>query len=308
MQESRGDKSMVNAESVSFGEVMFSIIKWFILIFSALIVIIPAIHILAASFSSPEALVEGVYLWPTKLSLEGYETAFKNPAIMVAYKNTLIYVVVGAVLNTTLTILAAYPLSRKNMPGRNWIMFLFAFTMLFNGGLIPTFMVVNKLGLVDKIWALVLVDGISVWIMIVMRTYFQSNIPVEMYEAASIDGCSDFKMLRRIVLPSSKASIALALLLYAVGIWNGYFNAIVYLRSDDMLPLQLVLRNLLLSTKQLSAETIRTMPADNYARLQQLQYVLKYSCIVISTVPMLCIYPFVQKHFVKGIMIGSIKG
>lgn len=299
---------MVNAKTIPFGEVMFSIIKWFVLIFAALVVIVPALHILAASFSSADSLIEGVYLWPTELSLEGYIAAFKNSSIMTAYKNTIIYVVVGAVLNTVLTVLAAYPLSRKNMPGRNWFMFLFVFTMLFNGGLIPTFMVVSKLGLVDTIWALVLVDGISIWIMIVMRTYFQSNIPVEIYEAASIDGCGDFKILWKIVLPLSTAIIAVALLMYAVGYWNGYFNAVVYLRSDEMLPLQLVLRNLLLSTKQLSAETMMTMDPDQYLRLQQLQYVLKYSCIVISTVPMLCIYPFVQKHFVKGIMVGSIKG
>ena len=292
---------------VNLRDAAFSSVVWFILSFMTVIVILPAMHILAASFSSAESIIKGVYFWPIELSLEGYASAFRNGSIMVSYKNTLIYVLTGATLNSALTIMAAFPLSRRNLDGRNVIMFLFSFTMLFSGGLIPTYIVVSNLKLLDTMWALILVNSINVWLLIVTRTFFQTNIPTELYEAANIDGCNDFKVLLRIVIPLSKAIIAVCLLMYAVGYWNGYFEAIVYLRSDDKLPLQLVLRNLLLSTR-LTAETMLTMDPDQYNKLQQLQYILKYSCIVIATLPMLCLYPFVQKYFVRGIMVGAIKG
>ena len=294
-------------KNISFGDAAFTSVIWFILLFASVIIILPAVHILAASFSSAESVIKGVYFWPSDLSFEGYISAFKNGAIILSYRNTLIYVLAGASLNTALTVLAAYPLSRRNLDGRNVIMFLFSFTMLFNGGLIPTYMVVSKLKMLDTIWALVLVNSINVWLLIVTRTFLQSNIPAELYEAASMDSCNDFKMLWMIVIPLSKAIISVCLLMYAVGYWNGYFDAIVYLRSDDKLPLQLVLRNLLLSTT-LPAETMMTMDPDQFIKLQQLQYILKYACIVIATVPMLCLYPFVQKYFVQGVMVGAIKG
>ena len=298
----------IKFKKMSFGEVIFSCVKWAILISVTLIILVPMIHILAASFSSGSEVAKGIYLWPRDFSLRGYKAIIENEPIMRSYKNSIIYTVLGSVISTVLTICAAYPLSRKHMPGRDFIMILFALTMLFNGGLIPTFIVVSKLGLVNTMWSVILVNSLNVWIMIVVRTFFQSNIPEELYDAASIDGCDNLNVLWKVVLPLSKSIIAVAVLMYAVSYWNDFFNAIVYLHSDALAPLQVKLRELLMTANTKAMAGSSAGNVENLARVQELQYVLKYSTIVAATVPMLCAYPFVQKYFVKGVMIGSIKG
>lgn len=310
MQEMGGDESMVKKwkEHFSLGEAVFSCVKWFILIFALIVVLVPLLHVIASSFSSADGLISGVYLWPKDLSFDGYKAALANSWLLISYKNSFVYMFVGALVSTFLTIFAAYPLSRRELPGRNLIMFLFTFTMLFNGGLIPTYIVVSKLGLVDTMWGFVLVDAMNVWIVIVVRTFLQFNIPNELYDAASIDGCTDLNVLWKVVLPLSKPIIAVSLLMYAVSYWNGYFNGVVYLRREELQPLQVFLRNLLLANTSVASQDMASLPAEDMMRLRELQYVLKYSTVVLATVPMLCIYPFVQKHFVKGVMVGSIKG
>ena len=298
----------IKFKKMSFGEVVFSCMKWAILISVTFIILVPVIHIVAASFSSGSEVAKGIYLLPRKFSLRGYKAIIENEPIVNSYKNSIVYTVIGSVISTVLTICAAYPLSRKHMPGKGIIMLLFAFTMLFNGGLIPTFMVVSKLGLVNTMWSVILVNSLNVWIMIVVRTFFQSNIPEELYDAASIDGCNDLNVLWKVVLPLSKSIIAVAVLMYAVSYWNDFFNAIVYLHSESLAPLQVKLRELLMTASTRAMTGSSGGNVDDLAHLQQLQYVLKYSTIVAATLPMLCAYPFVQKYFVKGVMIGSIKG
>ena len=288
---------------------VFTLAVIIILTFSTLIVIFPIIHVLSASFSSLDGIISGVYFWPKGLSLEGYNAIFKHSTIMRGYLNTIIYVVIGATLNTVLTLFASYPLSRKKLAGRNIIMVFFTITMIFSGGLIPTYIVTLNLKLVDTMWALILVDAISVWTLIVACTFFKTTIPEDLYDAASIDGCNDIIVFTNIVIPLSKAIIAVCLLTYSISYWNSYFNAVVYLHSETKYPLQLILRNILLAS-QMDFNVLSTINIDvkDTHRLMMMQFLLKYSCIVVSSAPILCLYPFLQKYFVKGVMIGSIKG
>ncbi|RVX42727.1 putative aldouronate transport system permease protein [Nonomuraea polychroma] len=268
------------------------------------VVLLPLIYIVASSFSSPNAVSSGrVWLWPVDFSIRGYEVALSNPQIVTGFLNSLFYTVVGTLVSVTLTIAIAYPLSRKDFFGRNVITAFIVFTMIFAGGLIPTYLVVQKLGLLDTRWALIVPGAIGVWQVIIARAYLRHSIPDSLYEAAEIDGAGSLRVLWSIVLPLAKPMIAVVALMYAIGQWNSYFEALLYLKSDELYPLQLVLRNVVILNTQSGSQNIASL-----LERQQLADLLKYSLIVISTVPVLLIYPFVARYFTKGMMIGAIKG
>lgn len=286
--------------------------KWFdiaVVIISAIILIIvlyPLIFVVSASFSNPQKVMNGeMWLFPVDFSLDAYISILKNESVWNGYKNTIIYTIGGTFINIILTTLAAYPLSRRDLPGRNIFMFIITFTMFFSGGLIPTFLVVQQLGMVDTMWAMMIPNAIATYNLIVMRTYFQSSIPWEIQESAMMDGCNNMQMLWKIILPLSKPIIAVMVLFYAVGHWNAFFNALIYLRDDSLYPLQLVLREILLVTQANATEGLDSVGLGDKLLLGES---IKYALIIIASLPVLIMYPFVQKHFVKGVMIGSIKG
>lgn len=273
-------------------------------------VLYPLMYIVAASFSSANAVYAGkVFIWPVDFSVEGYRLVFSNPIVWVGYWNTIKYTVLGTLINVFTIMIAAYPLSRSDLPGRNIIMAFFAFTMYFGGGMIPNYLLVRDLGMIDTVWALVLPGALSVYQMIVARTFLQTNIPTELLQAAQIDGCNDTVFFFRIVLPLSKAIIAVTALFMAVGHWNSYFNAIMYLNTREKIPLQLVLREILVASKYAaSAEDMAALAPEQREAIQRVADIMKYALIVISSAPIMCFYPFAQKYFMQGVMIGAIKG
>ncbi|MEV4261391.1 carbohydrate ABC transporter permease [Kribbella sp. NPDC049584] len=279
-----------------------------IMLWLALIIVaVPLIYIVANSFSSPSAVSAGrVLFWPIEPSVRAYKEAFSDPLIMKGYLNSFIYAIGGTLISVTLTIAIAYPLSRRTFFGRNVIMSVLIFTMLFSGGLIPTYLVVQDLGMLNTRWAMVIPSAIGVWQVIIARTFFRSTIPDELYEAATIDGASDLRFLWSIVLPLSKPVIAVIALMYAIFQWNSYFDALIYLKDPGLYPLQIVLRNVLI-LNTLTGSTTTTNLAQQLEQ-QQLANVLKYALIVISSLPVLIIYPFVARHFTKGVMVGAVKG
>ncbi|QNK57168.1 carbohydrate ABC transporter permease [Paenibacillus sp. PAMC21692] len=288
------------------GDRLFNALINVTLFLFTLSVLYPLIFILSASISTPESVMSGkVWLWPVDFSLEGYRAVFKHRLIGISFLNSLFYTGVGTIINVVFTLMAAYPLSRKDFYIRNWIMATFVFTMLFSGGLIPSYLLVKDLGLLNTRWALLLPGAIGVWNVIIARTYFRTTFPDELLEAAQMDGCSDFKFLWKVVLPLSGPIIAVITLFYAVGHWNSFFNAMLYLKDQSMYPLQLVLREILVQNQVDSSMIVDVEEAMAREGLKEL---LKYSLIVVSTFPVLIIYPFIQKHFVKGMMIGSLKG
>ncbi len=285
---------------------IFVIIVGIILTLFFIAVLYPCIFVISASFSSGTAVQSGrVVLLPVDVSLDGYNTVLNTPTIWTGYKNSILYTIGGTLINLFMTLIAAYCLSRHDLPGRSGIMLAFTFTMFFNGGLIPMYMQVDNLHLLNSPLALMLPGAISVYNMIVARTFFQNTIPRELLEASQIDGCSDVRYFINIVLPLSKAIIAVLTLFYAVGHWNAYFNAMLYLDSKELYPLTLFLREILMST-QIDPSTVSD--PELQARLADIAAVIKYALIVVSVVPVLIIYPFVQKYFVTGVMIGSVKG
>lgn len=270
-----------------------------------LLVLIPLIFVVAASFSDPDLVLKGkVLLIPKGVTTQAYSMVFENEDIWKGFRNSCLYTVAGTLISVVLTILAAYPLSRKELPGRNLFMMLILFTMYFSGGMIPTYLLVKDLGMYNTVWALLIPAAISTYNLIVAKTFFENSIPGELYESAKLDGCGNIPMLHRIVLPLSKAILAVLVLYYAVGIWNAYFDALIYVRDTSLHPLQIVLRNILLlgQTEQMGTNDVGM--ADKIKMAEA----VKYSAIVLSSIPMLLIYPFVQKYFVKGVMIGAIKG
>lgn len=270
-----------------------------------LIVLLPLIHIVAASFSSGTAVSTGrVLLWPVDFSLVGYETVFGHRLILSAYRNTIFYTVAGTLINLALTLTCAYPLSRRDMPMKKGFMLIFLITMFFSGGLIPTYMLMAQIKFVNTIWAMLIPGAVSVYNMILVRTYFSNSIPNELLEAAQIDGCSDARYFFSIMLPLSKPIIAVVTLYYAVAHWNAYFNGMMYLNDQKLYPLQLVLRQILIA----SQIDLQDLDVESMIARQGLADLLKYSLIVVSTAPIMCVYPFVQRYFIKGVMIGSVKG
>jgi putative aldouronate transport system permease protein len=288
------------------GDRIFMAFNYLVLTLLLVVILYPLLYVLGASFSSGQAIASGrFWLWPVDATLAGYQAIFKNRMVLVGFYNSLFYTVVGTLVNVVMTILAAYPLSRPELPGRRFIAFLFFFALLFSGGLIPTYLVVRDLGMLSTRWAMIIPTALSVWNVLIARTFFENNIPRELREAAELDGCDDFNFLGRIVLPLSGSILAVLALFYGVAHWNSYFNALVYLYDQRLWPLQLVLRDILVQNQ---IDPNMLVDAREMAAKAQLREVLKYSLIVVATVPLLLVYPFVQQHFVKGVMIGSVKG
>lgn len=282
-------------------------INYIFLTFMLIIVLYPIIYIISCSFSSGNALMSGrVKFLPVDTTIQSYKAVFEYKAIWTGYKNSIIYTVIGTVISVALTLLAAYPLSRDDFRGNRFFMGLFLFTMMFSGGLIPTYLLVKNLGLVNSMWAVVLPTAVSAYNVIVARTFFKQNIPQELLEAAKVDGCSDFRFFAGVVIPLSMPIVAVLSLWVAVGLWNSYFNPMIYLNSEDKYTLQLILRRIILMS-QINLSSSNIDPA-RIAENQYLSEMLKYATIIISSLPLMIIYPFVQKYFVKGVMIGSVKG
>lgn len=289
----------------SLGDRVFLFSVYIFLAILLLIVLYPLVFVISSSLSSPMAVSSGrVWLWPVDFSLRGYQVALSNPQIITGYANSLYYTFFGTLISVALTVMIAYPISRSTLFGRNAIMLFIIFTMIFSGGLIPTYLVVKNLGMLDTRWAMLIPQAVAAWQVIIARTFFQVTIPNELAEAAELDGCSDLRFLWSVVLPLSKPIIAVLVLMYAVGQWNAYFDALLYLKSANLEPLQLVLRSILI----LNTTTSGSMEASAMIERQQMADLLKYSLIVVGSLPVLLIYPFAQRYFVKGMMIGSIKG
>ncbi|WP_419872413.1 carbohydrate ABC transporter permease [Candidatus Pristimantibacillus sp. PTI5] len=286
-------------------ERVFDVIVYAIAAVIIIIVLYPLLFIVSASFSDPAKVLNGeVWLLPKGVTLDAYTNILHNDKIWIGYRNTIVYTVVGTVINIIMTILAAYPLSRPDLPGRGAIMVLITLTMFLGGGLIPTYLLVKDLGMVNTMWALIVPGAIATYNLIVMRTYFQSSIPWELQEAAHMDGCSNWRLLVSIILPLSKPILAVMVLFYAVGHWNSFFAALIYIRDEALHPLQLVLREILMISQSAAIEGGSVGLEDQILLAES----IKFAVIIVSTLPVLIMYPFVQRHFVKGVMIGSIKG
>jgi putative aldouronate transport system permease protein len=285
---------------------VFNLLNYIILSIVIVLICFPLINIVSRSFSSKDAVIAGrVWLWPVDFSLLGYETVFENKQVWMGYLNSIIYTVLGTAINVSLTVTAAYSLSRKDFKARGFVMTLFIITMMFNGGLIPMYILVKNIGMLNTRWALLLPNAIVVYNVIVTRTFFQTTIPDELLEASQLDGCTDFRFFVQVVLPLSGPILAVISLWYAVGHWNSFFSALIFIRNERLFPLQIILRNILLENR---VENIDSMSLEDMAKREGMAQLLKYSLIVVASVPMLLLYPFIQKYFVKGVMIGSVKG
>jgi len=276
-----------------------------VLVVLLLIVAYPIIYVLSNSFSSGIAVSSGrVLLWPVEPSLKGYEVIFAYKNVWVGFANSIFYTVCGTIINMVLSVLAAYPLSRHNYQGRGVVTVMFTMTMIFSAGMIPTYLLMSKLHLTNSRLGILLSGAISAYNMIIIRTYFKSSIPGELIEAARIDGCSELRTLFSVVLPLSKAVLSVVTLYYAVAHWNNYFTCMLYLRDESKQPLQIVLRNIL------DAQQVDQMVTDPELRRQMagMADLIKYCLIVVTSAPIIAMYPFVQKFFEKGVMIGSVKG
>ena len=286
---------------------IFDVFNVILMLFISFICIAPVLHVLFASLSDPVKLSAhtGILLKPLGFTWVGYKIIFSNTTILIGYLNTIFYVIVGVGVSTLLTLLGGYALSRKNLLWGNVAMFFITFTMFFNGGLIPFYLVVTKLGLYNTRWAIILPTAISAFNLIIMRTSLR-EIPDSIEESALIDGAGHFTILFRIIMPLAKATIAVIVLFYAVAMWNSWFNASIFLRDRNKYPLQLVLKEILVqndaSTVINSSTSTTGLNTDIYKPL------VKYCTIMAATLPVLCFYPFAQKYFVTGVMIGSIKG
>lgn len=297
VKESRNDK-------------IFDIICNTFLVILVLIVLYPMYFVVVASFTDPEIVNSGDFLlYPVKFTLEGYKKVFQNSRVWTGYLNTILYTTGSVVLGVVVTMMAGYALARKDLFGKNVIMKFLVFTMYFSGGMIPLFLVVTQLGLINTRFVIILLGSISVYNIIVVRSFLASNIPDELLDAAIMDGCGNFNFFVKIVLPLSKAIMAVIMMYIAVSQWNSYFNSMLYLTDSSKLPLQMFLRETLLMASELGNVTEMEASDPEYVEMmRKMAQVLKYSLIVISTAPIMCIYPFVQKYFVKGVMIGSVKG
>lgn len=279
-----------------------------ILLLLLLIVAYPLYFIVIASFSDPTLVGSGqVWFWPRDITLEGYKKILEYEMIWVGYRNTIFYTTIGTTLNVMVTLMCAYSLSRKDFVGRGIILALFTFTMFFGGGLIPTYLLMGDLNLINNPVILIVLGAVSVWNLIIARTFFASTIPDELFEAASIDGCGNGRFFFQMVLPLSKALVAVMAVYYAVGHWNSYFDAMIYITNRQYMPLQLVLREILTSQQQLMQQMNDGLVQDVNENAMIAESI-KYGIIIVSSLPMMMIYPFAQKYFVKGVMIGSLKG
>ncbi|MDR2952525.1 MAG: carbohydrate ABC transporter permease [Treponema sp.] len=287
------------------GSVIFNLVAFGFAAIVLVIIVYPLYFIIIASFSNPSLVNTGkVWLYPVGFTLDGYVALIGNDSIWIGYRNTILYVIVGTFIHLAVNIPAAYALSRKDLVYRKPLTVYFLITMFFSGGLIPTFLTVQKVGLYNTFWVMVLPFTVSVYVLIVARTFFENSIPGEMWEAAEMEGCGNLRFFFTIVLPLSKAIIAVVGLWHAVWQWNSYFNALIYLRDRSLFPLQLILRNILIiNTMQAALGTGEAaMIAMRTADL------VRYGAIIVSTLPIMCVYPFVQKYFNQGALIGAVKG
>jgi|SRR3954467_6613412 putative aldouronate transport system permease protein len=290
--QTRADKVILTTNGIILTLIVFAIL-------------IPLIYVILASFTNPATLLNsGITLNPSKWTLQGYSRVFKDGSLLIGFRNSLFYSTAFSIISVTITLFAAYPLSRKDFVGRKLMMTLFIITMFFGGGLIPTYLLVKNLNMLDTIWAILLPGAVNVWNIILARAYFQ-GIPDELREAAIVDGTSEIQFFFKILLPLSKPIIAVLVLYQFVAQWNSYFDAMIYLKSENLQPLQIVLRSILV---QMQPRPGMIQDAQNTAQLQQIAEMVKYSSIVISSLPLIIIYPFFQKYFEKGVMVGSIKG
>lgn len=301
MSQKRLSKQRLPLEDKIYYAVVYTI-----LVLLGLSVLYPLVYIVSASFSSPNAVSTGkVVLFPVELSIKGYSTVFANKRVWIGYKNTLIYTAFGTLINVFMTLICAYPMARKGLPHKGFFSFMFMLTMIFSGGMIPTYLLVRDLKMLDTRWSLVIPGAMAVYQMIITRTYIQSTIPDELLESSQIDGCSDFRFFWKFIIPLSKAVIAVIAMQYAVGHWNSYFNAFIYLTDSKKYPLQIFLREILIMNQINSADIVDPEMA---VAMQGMADLLKYSLIVVATAPILLVYPFVQRYFTEGVMIGSLKG
>lgn len=278
-----------------------------ICLFIVLLVAYPLFYVLVASVSNPYDVYAGkTFLFPSGFTLDGYKAVFADKSIVTGYLNSIKYTVVGTVFSVVMVYLTAYPLSVRELPGRKCLSVFFIITMYFGGGLIPTYLIVKETGLMDSMWALFLPGGVAVGNMIIVRNFFEHNIPKEMIEAAKIDGASNWRTFIKIVVPLSRAIMAVMVVFSMVAYWNDWFTALIYLPGQDKAPLPLVLRNVLIRSSA-SASQASTI-SGGYAELNKLTELIKFSSIIVAAAPMLVIYPFVQKYFEKGFMAGAVKG
>ncbi|MEK4059802.1 MULTISPECIES: carbohydrate ABC transporter permease [Paenibacillus] len=288
----------------SLGERIFDICNTIIMVLLIILTLYPMLYILFSSLSEGNQLISfnGILLWPQGFSLEGYKAVLSNPTILSGFKNTLFILVVGLGINMTLTSLGAYFLSREGVMLQKPIMFFIVFTMFFQGGLVPFYLIVKSYGLLDSLWALILPTAVSTFNLIIMRTYFMA-IPKELEESAFLDGAGHFTILFRIFIPLSMPVVAVLILYYGVGHWNSWFNAMIFLRDQDLYPIQLVVRNIILENDNASMLGTTTL-----IQSRDVAETLKYAAIIVTTAPILLLYPFLQKYFVKGVMVGALKG
>ena len=281
-----------------------NIIFYIIAVIMILLIIYPLWFVVIASFSNPADVANGeVWLWPKQWDLAGYKELFKQKQLWTSYANTIIYTVVGTFIALAVNIPAGYAMSRKDLLGKKWINVFYLIPMFVSGGLIPTYFVVKNFGLLDSFWVMVLPFSVSTYNIIVARTFFKSSLPETLWEAAQIDGCGTIRYFIQFALPLSKAVLAVIGLWTAVGLWNSWFNALIYIQNESLQPLQLLLRRILISNQSLLGAATGTMAQE----LRQLSDMMKYASIVISTLPIMCLYPFLQKYFNQGVMIGAVK-
>ena len=301
-----GNKKSKTNYSVS--DIIFYIFVYGILVFALVAVAYPLIYVVSASFSSPAAVSSGqVVLWPVQPTLLAYETVINYKNIWIGYQNSIFYMVVGTVFALVFNTMAAFPLSRKEFIGRRFFTLVLAVTMYVSGGLVPTYLLISSLHLLDTIWVMIIPTATSVWHIIMIRTYFTNSVPEELYEAGQLDGCSDIGFMLRILVPLSGPIIAVIALYTAVSIWNAYFNGMIYLTKQELYPLQLFLRNILTIGDSINLEEAE----ENIEEMQNLiglSNLMRYAVIVVASVPVMLIYPFVQRFFVKGVVVGSVKG
>lgn len=292
-------------KKIKAGDRAFDIINTLLLVFVFLVIFYPLYYVLIASFSDPDLVLTGkIFLLPKGFQLESYQKVFENSEVMNGYLHTILYAVVGTCINLAVTLSAGYALSRTDLRGKKALTLFFVFTMFFSGGTVPTYMLVRNLKLLNTFWAMVLPNAMSVWNLILCRNFFEGNIPKELLEVSQIDGCRNYYFFLKIVLPLSKALIAVMVLFYAVGHWNSYMQPLMYLSDRDKYPLQLVLKNILISSQPDASLAGMTDRAEMYKQTEM----LKYALVVVTSVPMIVLYPFVQKYFVQGVMVGSVKG
>jgi len=306
-QQVKTQKNRKSVMKTTGSDVVFTVAVYAVLTLALIAVAYPLLYVVSASFSAPSAVSSGeVVLWPVKPTLIAYKTVIAYKNIWIGYRNSLAYMVVGTSMALILNVMAAYPLSRREFVGRRFFTLVLAVTMYVSGGLVPTYLLISSLHMLDTFWVMVLPGATSVWHIVMIRTYFNNSIPDELYEAGQLDGCSDFYYMIRVLVPLSGPIMAVIALYTAVGIWNAYFNGMIYLTKQELYPLQLFLRNILTLGQNINIDDV-----DNVTEAQDLiglSNLMKYAVIVVASVPVMIIYPFVQRFFVKGVVIGSIKG